>query len=105
EGYYYKPRTDLELLKEHHEGLICLSACVNGFVSEPLLKGEQEEAERRAKKLSEIFGPDHFYLELQKHIHVPPQEALNPKLIELYKKLGLPLVATNDNHYIFDNDA
>lgn len=105
EGYYYKPRTDLELLAEHHEGLICLSACVNGFVSDPLLKGEQEEAERRAKKLAEIFGPDHFYLELQKHIHVPPQEVLNPKLIELSKKLGIPVVATNDNHYTYDSDA
>lgn len=105
EGYYYKPRTDLELLKEHHEGLICLSACVNGFVSDPLLRGEQEEAERRAKKLSEIFGPDHFYLELQKHTHVPPQEQLNPKLIELSKKMGIPLVATNDNHYTYNTDA
>ncbi len=105
EGYYYKPRTDLELLKEHHEGLICLSACVNGFVSEPLLKGEQEEAERRAKALSDIFGKDHFYLELQKHIHVPPQEVLNPKLIELSKKLGIPVVATNDNHYTNKDDA
>ncbi|HYK08875.1 MAG TPA: PHP domain-containing protein, partial [Candidatus Eisenbacteria bacterium] len=92
EGYYYKPRADVELLKEHSEGIICLSACVNGFVSEPLLQGQTEEAERRAKKLSEIFGPDHFYLELQKHMHVPPQEQLNPKLIALSKKLGLPLV-------------
>ncbi|HET9946931.1 MAG TPA: DNA polymerase III subunit alpha, partial [Patescibacteria group bacterium] len=105
EGYYYKPRTDIELLKEHHEGLICLSACVNGFVSDPLLKGEQEEAEKRARTLSEIFGPDHFYLELQKHSHVPPQEILNPKLIELSKKLGIPLVATNDNHYTNKKDA
>lgn len=105
EGYYYKPRTDLALLKEHSEGLICLSACVNGFVSEPLLRGEQEEAEKRAKALSEIFGPDHFYLELQRHIHVPPQEQLNPKLIAMSKKLGLPLAATNDNHYVKAEDA
>ncbi len=105
EGYYYKPRTDLELLKEHHEGLICLSACVNGFVSDSLLKGEQLEAEKRAKALSEIFGPDHFYLELQKHINVPPQELLNPKLLELSKKLGIPVVATNDNHYTTKADA
>ena len=105
EGYYYKPRTDLDLLKEHSEGIICLSACVNGFVSDPLLAGQEEEAERRAKKLSEIFGPDHFYLELQKHLHVPPQETLNPKLIKLSKKLGLPLVATNDNHYTNSSDA
>lgn len=105
EGYYYKPRTDLELLEEYHEGIICLSACVNGFVSEPLLAGEQEEAERRAKELSRIFGPDHFYLELQKHLHVPPQEVLNPKLIEMSRKLGIPVVATNDNHYTMKDDA
>ncbi len=105
EGYYYKPRTDLDLLKEHHEGLICLSACVNGFVSDPLLAGQQDEAERRAKALSEIFGPEHFYLELQKHIHVPPQETLNPRLIAMSKKLGIPVVATNDNHYTRSEDA
>ncbi|HEX8965466.1 MAG TPA: DNA polymerase III subunit alpha [Patescibacteria group bacterium] len=105
EGYYYKPRTDLELLKEHHEGIICLSACVNGFISEPLLAGQDQEAEKRAKQLSEIFGPDHFYIELQKHLHVPPQEVVNPKLISLARKLGLPLVATNDNHYTNKGDA
>ena len=56
EGYYYKPRTDLELLREYHEGLICLSACINGFVSEPLLNNQQETAEKRAKELNDIFG-------------------------------------------------
>ena len=105
EGYYYKPRTDIALLREHHEGLICLSACVNGYVSEPLLNDQEEEAERRAKELADIFGPDHFYIELQKHIHVPSQEVLNPKLIKLAQKLGLPLVATNDNHYTNKSDA
>ena len=105
EGYYYKPRTDIELLKEYHEGLICLSACVNGYVSDPLLQGQTVEAEKRAKQLSEIFGPDHFYLELQKHIHVPPQEKLNPLLIAMSKKLGIPVVATNDNHYTRSQDA
>lgn len=105
EGFYYKPRTDVELLKKYHEGLICLSACVNGFISDPLLQGQQDEAEKRAKTLSEIFGPDHFYLEIQKHFHVPPQEQLNPKLIALSQKLGIPLVATNDNHYTLSSDA
>lgn len=105
EGFYYKPRTDLDLLREYHDGIICLSACVNGFVSEPLLSGEEEEAEKRAKALSEIFGPDHFYLELQKHLHVPPQETLNPKLIAMSRKLGIPVVATNDNHYTKMDDA
>lgn len=105
EGYYYKPRTDLELLKEHHEGLICLSACVNGYVADPLLQGQDAEAEKRAKALSDIFGPDHFYIEIQKHINVPPQEPANQKLIALAKKMGLPLVATNDNHYTNKGDA
>jgi len=105
EGYYYKPRTDIELLREHHEGLICLSACVNGFISEPLLQGQDEIAEKRAKTLSDIFGENHFYIELQKHLHVPPQEIVNPKLIALARKLGIPVVATNDNHYTNKGDA
>lgn len=105
EGYYYKPRTDLELLEKYHEGLICLSACVNGYVSEPLLENRQEEAEKRAKKLSEIFGPDHFYLELQKHLNVKQQDELNEKLIKMSEKLGIPVVATNDNHYTKKGDA
>ena len=105
EGFYYKPRTDLELLKKHSEGLICLSACINGYVTNPLLNDEDAEAEKRALLLSEIFGKDHFYLELQRHIDVPPQEKANKKLIALSKKLGLPLVATNDNHYTFNDDA
>ncbi|HSW88614.1 MAG TPA: DNA polymerase III subunit alpha [Candidatus Saccharimonadales bacterium] len=105
EGYYYKPRVDLELLQEHHEGLICLSACVNGYVADPLLQGQEAEAEKRAKALSDIFGPAHFYIEIQKHIDVPPQEPANQKLIALAKKLGLPLVATNDNHYTNKGDA
>jgi DNA polymerase III subunit alpha len=105
EGYYYKPRTDLELLREHHEGLICLSACIGGFVSEPLLKNQQETAEKRTKELNDIFGQGNFYLELQKHINIPDQEILNQKLIDLSKKLGIPLVATNDNHYVTSDDA
>lgn len=105
EGYYYKPRTDLQLLEKYHEGLICLSACVNGYVSEPLLRDEDEKAQERAIKLSKIFGPNNFYLEVQKHLNVPPQEPVNEKLIALSKKLGLPLVATNDNHYTRKDDA
>lgn len=105
EGYYYKPRTDLELLKKYHEGLICLSACVNGYVAEPLINGEDELAEKRAISLTEIFGQDNFYIELQKHTDVPPQEIANKKLISLSKKLGIPLVVTNDNHYTYKTDA
>jgi DNA polymerase-3 subunit alpha len=105
EGYYYKPRTDLELLSEYHEGLICLSACLNGFVSEPLMKNQNETAEQRAIKLNEIFGQDNFYLELQKHPNIKEQEILNTKLLDLSKKLGIPVVATNDNHYVKAEDA
>jgi len=105
EGYYYKPRTDLDLLKKYHDGLICLSACVNGYVSEPLTRNEDSIAEKRALKLAEIFGENNFYLELQRHIDVPPQEPLNQKLLKLSKKLGIPVVATNDNHYTKKDDA
>ncbi|KKQ36668.1 MAG: DNA polymerase III subunit alpha [Candidatus Levybacteria bacterium RIFCSPLOWO2_12_FULL_37_14] len=105
EGYYYRPRTDMDLLKEYHGGLICLSACVNGFVSEPLLQNQEETARKRAQTLSEIFGKDNFYLELQRHIDVKDQDPLNEKLISLSKKLGIPLVATNDNHYVSAADA
>jgi len=105
EGYYYKPRTDIDLLREHHDGIICLSACINGFVSDSLLQNKQEEAESRAKTLAEIFGEDHFYIELQKHINLSLQDELNVKLLALAKKLGLPIVATNDNHYTYKTDA
>ncbi|MBI2613688.1 MAG: DNA polymerase III subunit alpha [Candidatus Levybacteria bacterium] len=105
EGYYYKPRTDMELLKEYHEGLICLSSCVNGYISEPLLQNQEETAKKRALALSEIFGKDNFYLELQKHIDVKNQDVLNEKLVKLSEKLGIPLVATNDNHYVYSSDA
>lgn len=105
EGYYYRPRTDIELLREHSEGLICLSACVSGYVSEPLILGQEETAIQRASKLNEVFGEGNFYLELQKHIDVKDQDSLNDKLVNLSKKLSIPLVATNDNHYIHPQDA
>ncbi|MFI5265538.1 MAG: DNA polymerase III subunit alpha, partial [Candidatus Levyibacteriota bacterium] len=105
EGYYYKPRTDLKLLEKYHEGLICLTACVNGFVGEPLLAGRTDEAESRLKKLLKIFGEGNVFLEIQKHLNVPSQDPLNEKLVALSKKMGVPLVATNDNHYIHKNDA
>lgn len=105
EGYYYKPRTDLSLLEKYKEGIICLSACVNGYVSEPLMKGNDELGEQRALQLAKIYGPNNFFLEIQHHLNVPPQEPVNKKLIALSKKLGLPLVATNDNHYTRKEDA
>jgi len=104
EGYYYKPRCDMELLKQYCEGLICLTSCVNGYISEPLLLNQEQQAIKRAQNLSDIFK-DNLYLELQKHIDVKDQDILNHKLIGLAQKLGLPLVATNDNHYINSTDA
>lgn len=105
QGFYYKPRIDLEVLKKHSDGLICLTACLNGYVSEPLLLGNEKEGEERAAKLEEIFGEGNFFFELQKHQNLSQQDELNQKLIALSQKLGLPLVATNDCHYIHQEDA
>ncbi len=105
EGYYYKPRTDLNLLKKYSKGLICLTACLNGFVSEPLITGDEKLAKERLQKLIDIYGKDDLYLELQRHIKVPGQEELNKKLILLSKEFNLGIVATNDNHYISKDDA
>jgi DNA polymerase-3 subunit alpha len=93
------------LLGKYHEGLICLSSCVNGYVSEPLIQNQDNVATKRAQELAKIFGDDNFYLELQKHINVEHLDILNEKLIQLSQKLGLPLAATNDNHYIYNTDA
>lgn len=104
EGFYYKPRVDLELLKKYSQDLICLTACLNGYISEPLLAGRKDEAEKRAKTLMEIFKND-LYFELQKHQNMKDQDALNLELIKLSEKLGVALVATNDCHYIYQEDA
>ncbi len=105
EGYYYRPRIDWEVLEKHHEGLICLSACLQGQVPQLLLKGEDGEAEKIAKKYSTLFGPNHYYLELQRHPKIDDCDRVNEKLVALSKKLGLPLVATNDIHYVDPADA
>src|SRR3989344_4599125 len=105
EGYYYKPRIDFDLLKEHHEGLICTSACVQRQVASLLREGKTKQAEEVAKTYSELFGPDHYYIEIQKHPHLPFIDEVNEKLIALSRKLGLPLVATNDIHYVDADDA
>lgn len=105
EGFYYKPRTDIELLEKYSEGLICLTACLNGYVADPLMRDEQEEAENRLKKLQKIYGDGNLYLELQRHQNLDLQETLNEKLIELSRKYSVPIVATNDNHYVTKDDA
>lgn len=105
EGFYYKPRTDLALLKKYSEGIICLTACVNGYISEPLVEGNEKMARERLQKLIDIYTKENLFLELQRHIHVPPQEDLNQKLLALSKEFGVDVVATNDNHYIEKDDA
>lgn len=103
QGFYYKPRVDLELLQHHREGLIALSGCLAGQIPALLSRGEIEEARRKAGELQDIFGRN-FYLEVQDH-HLPEQKTVNPRLFRLAKELNLPLVATNDLHYIQQEDA
>jgi DNA polymerase-3 subunit alpha len=104
EGFYYKPRIDEELLVRYHEGLIGLSACLGGEIPSLLLEGKAEEALSRARRLRDILGDDNFYLELQDH-GLPEQKKVNPLLIELSKRTGIPLVATNDIHYLDKEDS
>lgn len=107
EGFYYKPRIDEELLFEHAEGLIALSACLQGKIPKLILSGKLKEAEETALRYKEIFGKDNFYLEIQHHPNIPEQKKVNKALIELGKKHNIPLVATNDTHYLKpeDNEA
>jgi len=105
EGYYYRPRTDIDLLKEYSDGIICLSSCIKGYISEPLLENQEQTAIERAETLLKIFGEGNFYLEVQKHVNIENQDLLNRKLFDLSKKLSIPVVATNDNHYIYQTDA
>ncbi|MFA5087107.1 MAG: DNA polymerase III subunit alpha [Candidatus Paceibacterota bacterium] len=103
-GFYYKPRIDLELLEKHSEGLICLSACVQGRIPAMLLAGKIDEAEEAAKRYEKMFGKGNYYLEIQPHPNLPDQIKANPLMIALSKKTGIPLVATNDSHYINKDD-
>ncbi len=104
EGFYYKPRVDKELLREYHEGLIALSACLAGEVPALLLRGDSAGAEALAREYAAIFGADNFFIELQDH-GLAEQKQVNPMLAALAAKLGLGLVATNDIHYIGRQDA
>lgn len=104
DGFYYKPRVDLELLTTYHEGIIALSACLAGEVQKYLARGMYEEAKRSALRYHEIFGKDHFYLELQDH-GMPEQKMVNQGLLRLSQDTGLELVATNDIHYTYAEDA
>ena len=103
-GFYYKPRVDLELLRQHHEGLIALSACLAGGVAQRLMDEDYEAAKEHALLLADIFGEDHFYLELQDH-GIYEQGAVNRGIMRIARETGLPLVVTNDAHYLRREDA
>ena len=103
DGFYYKPRISYSLLEKHHEGLVCLSACLAGRVAKRLLSNDYEGAKKTALYLKSIFGED-FYLEIQDH-GLEEQKYINPSLIKLSKETGIPLVATNDVHYLEKEDA
>ena len=104
EGYYYKPRVDKELLRTCHKGIIALSACLAGEVPRYLTKGMYEEAKDRALEYQEIFGKGNYFLELQDH-GIPDQQLVNQQLMELSQETGIELVATNDVHYTYADDA
>ncbi|MDM7999645.1 MAG: DNA polymerase III subunit alpha [Dehalococcoidia bacterium] len=102
EGFYYKPRIDKELLREHHQGLVALTACLRGEIPRLILEGRLKEAEQSARWYKDLFGD--FYLEVQKH-PIPDIEQVNKGLLALSEKLNIPLVATNDVHYVERQDA
>lgn len=104
-GFYYKPRIDDELLAQYSEGLIGLSACIQGQIPRLIISSRIKEAEEKALKYQEIFGKDSFYLELQHHPNIKEQKIANQGLIAISKKYNIPLVATNDSHYLRPEDA
>lgn len=103
EGYYYKPRVDLETIEKYHEGLVCCSACMGGSLAQAILKNDMDEAERIALWHKNLFGDD-YYLEVQSNT-LREQALVNQKLVELSRKLNIPLVATNDAHYLRKEDS
>ena len=104
EGYYYRPRVDMEVLEQYHEGLIALSACLAGEVPRYIQKGLVDEAKKVALNYRRIFGKDNYFLELQDH-GIPAQQSVNSVLLRMSKELDIPLVATNDVHYTYAQDA
>ena len=104
EGYYYKPRVDKDLLRQYHEGIIALSACLAGEVQRYLSRGLTEEAKKVALEYQDIFGKGNFFLEMQDH-GIPEQQLVNQRQIQLSKETGIELVVTNDIHYTYAEDA
>lgn len=104
DGFYYKPRVDLELLEEYHEGIIALSACLAGEVAKNLTRGFYEEAKKAALRYQEIFGEGNFFLEMQDH-GIPEQQRVNQQLLRMHQETGIELVVTNDVHYTYETDV
>lgn len=105
EGYYYKPRMDKELLRQYHEGLIASSACLGGEIDQLLLAGKFAEAKEAALEYQDIFGKGNYFLEIQKHPHIPDSEKIEDEILRLSAETGIPLVGTQDSHYICHEDA
>ncbi|MDO9585617.1 MAG: DNA polymerase III subunit alpha, partial [Syntrophales bacterium] len=103
EGFYYRPRVDKDILKEHHEGLIAMSACLHGEIANLLLHGDMDAAIKAAEEYREIFGEDNFFLELMEN-GMPEQKRANEGLLEISRRLSIPPVATNDCHYLNQED-
>ena len=104
DGFYYKPRVDLELLEEYHEGIIALSACLAGEIAKNLTRGFYEEAKKAALRYQEIFGEGNFFLEMQDH-GIPEQQRVNQQLLRMHQETGIELVVTNDVHYTYETDV
>ncbi len=104
EGFYSKPRVDKELLEQHHEGLVCLSACLAGEIPQALLAGDYEKAKAAALYFNDLFAQGNFYIEIQDH-GIDAQQQILPLLIRLARETGIPLVATNDAHYLRKEDS
>ena len=104
EGFHYRPRIDWELLQEYHQGLICLSGCASAEVPRLIAEGSMEDARQKARQYRELFG-DGYFLELQRHEHVQQLPAINDGLTVMSRELGIPLVVTNDSHYVRQHEA
>jgi DNA polymerase-3 subunit alpha len=104
EGFYYKPRIDWELLEKYHHDLICLSACLEGEINSLITEGNIDKAKARVGDYHQLFGPD-YYLEIQRHAGLEKQDVANTQLIKFSREMGIPLVATNDVHYLKPDDA
>ncbi|MBR0388000.1 MAG: PHP domain-containing protein, partial [Clostridia bacterium] len=103
-GYYYRPRMDYALIREHHEGLICCSACLSGDLPKMLLNGQDESARAYVREMQDIFGEENFFIEIMDH-GLRDEKTVLPRLIALAREMNVPLVATNDCHYLEQKDA